>query len=433
MRIWIIVLLVCLTSYEIVTGQQKWTSLGLEAFDIQNLSVNENGELIASTNNTLEGSTTELGLIFYSDDYGLSWRTLSRPGNAITALVIDDEGVIYAGDADGLDLALRVTTDLGQTWHSLQPNQVNATYMLKSTGERIYSSFVGNALGDFLYHSKDNGKTWNSEPIDFMIPFTPQLDVISSDPSHELQYILGIDLSNGKQSVYRATMHENNWIIKSSGLLNSVYSMFVARNGNLLAQSGDPGHVGELFLSMDHGEHWEHLKPNGMGPNYFVTKIVEDTSGQYFALVQADNFMSGVYRSSDEGKNWERIIDGLPDTEFGATPNNLIMTPDDKIICATSKGLYTWGESIVTGSESSLTDYKVYPNPASDFLIIEGGETSPSNITFYTQSGARIKTIQTLGGSLPLLVDVTDLSDGIYLVTITTSKTNVTYRQVKKK
>lgn len=109
------------------------------------------------------------------------------------------------------------------------------------------------------------------------------------------------------------------------------------------------------------------------------------------------------------------------------------MTPDDKIICATSKGLYTWGESIVTGSESSLTDYKVYPNPASDFLIIEGGETSPSNITFYTQSGARIKTIQTLGGSLPLLVDVTDLSDGIYLVTITTSKTNVTYRQVIKK
>lgn len=433
MKIWIPILLFCLTCSEAATGQQKWTSLGLGTFDIQNLSVNKNGELIAATNNTLEGSTTELGLVFYSDDSGISWRTLNRPGNAITSLVIDDEGVIFAGDADGLDLALRVTTDLGQTWHSLQPNHVNATYMLEFTGERIYSSFVGNTLGDFLYHSIDNGKTWNSEPIDFMIPFTPQLHVISFDFTHALEYILGIDLSNGKQSVYRTPMHENNWAIKSTGLPNAVYSMFVARNGNLLVQSGDPGHVGELFSSIDHGEHWEPLKPNGMGPNYFVTKIIEDTSGQYVALVQADNFMSGVYISSDGGKNWERIIDGLPDIEFGATPNNLIVTPDDKIICATSKGLYTWGESIVTESESSLPDYKVYPNPASDFIIIEGGETSPSKIEFYTQSGTKIKTIQTMESSLPFQVDLTDLSSGTYLITITTSKATVTYRQVIKK
>ena len=77
-----------------------------------------------------------------------------------------------------------------------------------------------------------------------------------------------------------------------------------------------------------------------------------------------------------------------------------------------SPGLPIEGPRII----SAVNDYlsptlKVYPNPAVDFIVIEGHLSEVDHIEIYSQSGNLIKTV-----SQQNQVDISDLAAGLYFV-----------------
>jgi polyhydroxybutyrate depolymerase len=70
---------------------------------------------------------------------------------------------------------------------------------------------------------------------------------------------------------------------------------------------------------------------------------------------------------------------------------------------------------------------RVFPNPASTLLYIEGSmELEIQDVALYSALGVSLKTIYTNGG-----IDITNLSKGVYLLKVKTSKGTQTKKIVK--
>jgi hypothetical protein len=71
----------------------------------------------------------------------------------------------------------------------------------------------------------------------------------------------------------------------------------------------------------------------------------------------------------------------------------------------------------------------IYPNPASDVLIITGQSGQRiSKIELYTIAGIKVKECENQQGT----IDISDLSNGLYLVRVVTLDNSVTYRKIVK-
>ncbi len=73
--------------------------------------------------------------------------------------------------------------------------------------------------------------------------------------------------------------------------------------------------------------------------------------------------------------------------------------------------------------------FGIYPNPASDFLFINGLKEESNNITIYDLKGSVVKAIQLTNGDNKLAIDF--LRQGVYFVKIMDSKNTETYKLLK--
>lgn len=74
----------------------------------------------------------------------------------------------------------------------------------------------------------------------------------------------------------------------------------------------------------------------------------------------------------------------------------------------------------------AINDIKVYPNPASEFMNISFGVDVPSdvNLNIYSTTGALVKTLdfENVNGKQEVHINVSDLSTGEYLVSLSTNE-----------
>ena len=89
---------------------------------------------------------------------------------------------------------------------------------------------------------------------------------------------------------------------------------------------------------------------------------------------------------------------------------NITLVFDDGIVMTSEPHYFETLDN--TGiTEISNSNIYIYPNPASDFIIIENAE--PQQITIYSLDGRLVKTVE--GSNV---VDVRDLNKGVYLINI---------------
>lgn len=86
--------------------------------------------------------------------------------------------------------------------------------------------------------------------------------------------------------------------------------------GVLWAGSDD----GLIHISRDNGENWENVTPKGL-PESMISILDpshHDAGTAYFAATRYKfgDFRPMVYKTSNYGKNWTKITDGIPDTDF---------------------------------------------------------------------------------------------------------------------
>jgi len=221
----------------------------------------------------------------------LKWRSIGpyRGGraNAIAGVVGDDR-TYYAGYTGG---GVWKTTDAGQNWKNLSDgyftvgsigaiavSQSDPNVVVVGTGEHAVRG-VMTSYGNGVYQSTDAGKSWNH---------------------------LGLE---GTRHIANVIIHPTNYDV-----------MYVAAQGAVHGPSQERG----VYKSMDGGKSWD--KKLYIDENTGISSLVMDPTNprnlyaatwqhrRYPWKVESGGPGCAIYKSTDEGETWNKIMTGLPDT-----------------------------------------------------------------------------------------------------------------------
>ncbi len=270
----------------------------------------------------------------------MRWRMIgpSRGGRTRAACGVPSQpNLFYVGAVNG---GVWKTNDYGRTWTPIfddQPTQsIGAIAVAPSDPNTIYvSSGEGLArpdlaVGDGVYKSTDAGKTWthlaalrNSQGI-------PALSVDPRDPNRVFAAALGHPYgANEERGIYLSTDGGQSWnkvlsrneniggddVEIDASNPNVVYaSLWEVRLGPWEDANQYSGTGGGLFKSTDGGRNWQQLSnglPKGIIQAHLT--IAPSQPGRLFSTVASARGETGmgsevgVYRSDDAGASWQRI------------------------------------------------------------------------------------------------------------------------------
>jgi photosystem II stability/assembly factor-like uncharacterized protein len=264
---------------------------------------------------------------------GLRWRMIgpTRGGRTRAACGVPSQpNVFYMGAVNG---GVWKSDDFGRTWNPIfdsEPTQsIGAIAVAPSDPNIIYvGSGEGLArpdlsVGDGVYKSTDAGKTWthlglrNSQGI-------PALAVDPRNPNRVFAAALGHPFgANEERGIYLSTDGGQNWqkvLSKDANVGGSdveidpsnpdiVYaSLWEVRLGPWEDGNQYSGTGGGVFKSTDGGKTWRPLA-NGLPKGIIQVDVAIAASqpSRLYASVATNEPSVGIYRSEDAGENWSRV------------------------------------------------------------------------------------------------------------------------------
>jgi photosystem II stability/assembly factor-like uncharacterized protein len=339
----------------------------------------------------------------------LKWRNVGpfRGGrsNTITGVAGNDQRY-YAGYTGG---GVWRTDDAGSSWHnisdsffktgsigmiSVSESDPNVIYV--GTGEHAVRG-VMTTYGDGVYKSTDGGKTWKNIGLEK----TRHISDIAIHPHNpDIVYVAAqgtVHGPNNERGVYKSMDGGASWtrvlyINDSTGIaslqmdMNNPRILYAAswehRRYPWTMVSGGPG--SGIWKSTDEGKTWERLKaglPEKMGK--IGLAVSRANPERVFAIIETDRPKAGLYRSDDGGKTWAVHGQG-PDlvsrswyyTKVSADPRN----PDVVYVLN-----YMVQKSIDGGN--SFHAIKIQHGDTHDLWI---NPVSPGNMALADDGGAQI-------------------------------------------
>ncbi|MBZ0178243.1 MAG: glycosyl hydrolase [Melioribacteraceae bacterium] len=226
---------------------------------------------------------------------GLSFRSIGPAvtGGRIRDLAVNpfDYSEYYLGVGDGM---VWKTTNSGVTFAPIFDNQdsyaigsiridpTNPNVIWVGTGES--SNHNNSGYGDGVYKSEDGGKTWKNLGL------------------KESEHIGGIAIDPKDPNV-----------------------VYVAAMGPLRRSGSERG----IFKTTDGGKNWEHSLKISEYTGCYQVYVDPRYSNIVYAVAQqrmrklytgvSGGPESAIYRSTDSGKNWHKLVNGLPTEDIGRT------------------------------------------------------------------------------------------------------------------
>jgi len=281
--------------------------------------------------------------VYKSTDRGVSWHESGGASSPSPFEICEDSsGVIYAAEYG----KFFASTDDGESWTQQLPGPP-AKYCYALQADAAGDIFI--ATDSVTYRSTDRGKNWSALTVG--TPSGP-IVVISATP--------GIIYAAGYWGFYKSTDNGDDWT--SSFIDASPTSILVYPNSTILV-----GSLGSVLRSTDGGLSWTE-EVTGM-TNTFIGPILTKASGDIFAASAAASAhaTAGVFHSTDNGNSWTEA--NLRSTAYSQV-NSLVLMPSGSIIAATR------GSGIYRTSNNAANWQRIGSDiPDSNFLCLAVSQT----------------------------------------------------------
>jgi photosystem II stability/assembly factor-like uncharacterized protein len=264
---------------------------------------------------------------------GLKWRNIGpfRGGRTNTISgVIGNDNLYYVGYTGG---GVAKTEDAGITWKNISDgffkvgsigdiavSESDPNVIYVGTGEHAVRG-VMTSYGDGVYKSTDAGKTWKNIGLEKTRHIS---DVVIHPHNPDVVYVAGQGTVHGPSAdrgVYKsadggATWKKTLFVDENTGVSSLVMDMvnprimyaatWQHRRYPWTVESGGPGCL--IWKSTDAGETWTKIiegLPKQMGK--IGLSVSRANPSRVYANVEAEKSKAGLYRSDDGGKQWTLV------------------------------------------------------------------------------------------------------------------------------
>jgi photosystem II stability/assembly factor-like uncharacterized protein len=270
-----------------------------------------------------------------------TWQQLNGPqGGLVSCIKSRAGGTLFLGSVGG---GIYKSTDKGMTWTQKnngfgRPAFDNGlvTIAIAPNGYLYASSFT-----DGIYLSSNNGESWVHSMTNGIV------SEIIVDPFNRVYAAM----DNGS-GVYVSSNNGATWVQKSNGLTQGmdVNSICITDAGDLYAASVGPNSV---YRSTNSAESWVPVNLSIVYARHIISK-----GNIVFAAASS----IGIYRTSDNGANWELVNSGLTNLKinrFSVSGNTIAAASDSGVFCSSNNG-NNWFKIGLDVKE--ITEVNILPN-----------------------------------------------------------------------
>ncbi len=287
----------------------SWTHLGFTGHWVGQLIMTPRGEIYAAISKGTDRpfQTT----MMRSADNGATWTDADEglSGHSIRGLALDESGTLYAAGVTGV---YRWQSAAGR-WRHTGLHTVLGTSLFAAPWGDIYAT-----ADSGTYRTTDNGVHWR--PL-----LLPDGDGRAVALTNDGNLLLGVS-----EWLYRSSDRGQSW--EQTALNERVLTLFtVPSTGVIFAGTADG-----LFRSTDNGQTWIERSVGLRG--FTVTSFSASADGAIFAGTVAGEGSGEIYRSIDNGDHW-RLLG--PDPLEGAV-NAVAVLLNGSVLAGTSRGIFRW-------------------------------------------------------------------------------------------
>ena len=359
------------------------------------------------------GGTQDNGTLAYIPDEDV-WETLVGGDGFRVISDPNNPDVIFGEFQFG---NLRKSTNGGQSFSNARrgitgPTNWNTPYIFDPNNAEIM--YYGS---DKVWKSTDQADSW--EAITPEIPKTTlqgnitfgTLTALAVSPINENYLFMGTD--DGQVAFLDQSTNQlqditdglpQRWVTAIAADPRDANSLYITLSGFRFDEAG--AHV---FKSEDLGQTWKDISTSL--PDIPVNDIIADPDQIGLLYIATD---VGVFYTEDDGDTWEIIGTDLPLSPITDIDFHL---PTRKLAAASyGRSIFTYDLPFATSTNENTNQalINIYPNPASDFIIVDGAERN-ANITIYDVTGQKFLEDQlTFDNQL----HISELPSGIYFAKI---------------